>query len=58
MDCFAFKNGCSVLTIPKCQGKCKFYKSHQQLKAERTKTIKRLEKLSRYDLIDKYEVLE
>ena len=31
------KNGCNILTVRKCQGKCSFYKSTQDLEEDRKK---------------------
>jgi len=41
--CFALNGGnCSALTIPRCTGRCKFYKTSAQLRAERNDSYGRL----------------
>ena len=55
-DCFAMSNGgCRALKVNKCPKNCKFYKSHQQLRIERQKALKRLMDMGRLDLIDTYD---
>lgn len=61
--CFAFdketKGFCSALTVMLCKkkGHCPFFKTREQVAAEKEKTVKRLDKLGiRFDIQKRYKV--
>lgn len=54
-ECFACANGhCRKLTSSYGGHKCPFFKTHEQVKAERQKTVERLKRIGRDDLITAY----
>ena len=56
-DCFAREGArCGILKVIRCNKPCSFYKTKEQLTAERQKAYNRLMELGRLDLIDTYQV--
>ena len=56
LDCFAYDSGtCRVLSNTNFEkGKCPFYKTREQTKEERARTMKRITSLGMSDLFEKY----
>ncbi len=56
-DCFAREGArCGILKAIRCNKPCSFYKTKEQLTAERQKSLKRLEDKGYFKLIDYYNV--
>ena len=56
MDCFAFGpyGRCKALTDTSFDHECPFYKTSIQVRKEHNANLDRLERLGRFDLLDKY----
>lgn len=54
-DCFAYndKGYCDALTGQNCES-CAFYKTFEKNDAERERCVRRLRRIGRQDLIEKY----
>lgn len=54
-ECFACVGGhCRKLTSSYGGHKCPFFKTREQVEAERKKTVERLKRIGKYDLITAY----
>ncbi|MCM1168049.1 MAG: hypothetical protein NC401_18860 [Ruminococcus sp.] len=62
-DCFAYSGfmgtgECAILTSPPTGRKCPFYKTNKQIGQEQTRTVKRLTRYGRTDLLEEYGEIE